>query len=92
MPDFGKVAEAFGLKFFRISKNSEVDKVINKVYNTEGPLICEVILDEKQGFEPKLASKKLEDGSMYSPPLEDMFPFLDRAELEENMRISKEKE
>jgi len=32
------------------------------------------VLDETQGFEPRMSSRKLEDGSIISPPLEDMFP------------------
>ena len=39
-------------------------------------------------FAPKLSARKLADGSMVSPSLEDMYPFLDRRELAENMRIS----
>jgi acetolactate synthase-1/2/3 large subunit len=31
-----------------------------------------------------MSSRKLPDGSIVTPPLEDMFPFLDRAELERN--------
>ena len=44
-----------------------------------------MLLDPEQAFEPKLSSRKLEDGTMISPSLEDMYPFLDRKEFEENM-------
>jgi len=36
---------------------------------------------------PKLASEVKPDGTMVSKPLEDMFPFLDRAEFMENMVV-----
>ena len=52
---------------------------------SEGPYLCDVVLDETQGFEPRMSSRKLADGSIVSPPLEDMFPFLDRDELTANM-------
>lgn len=42
-------------------------------------------MDVEQIFEPKSATKKLPDGSLYSPPLEDMAPFLPRDELESNL-------
>ena len=45
------------------------------------------MLDPAQRFEPRLASRRLPDGRMESPPLEDMFPFLDREELAENLLI-----
>ncbi len=45
------------------------------------PCFCEVFVDRAQGFSPKLASRRLEDGTMVSPSLEDMAPFLPRDEL-----------
>ena len=41
----------------------------------------------EQEFEPKSATKRLEDGTLYSPPLEDLYPFLPREELKGNMYI-----
>ncbi len=42
------------------------------------------MLDPAQQFTPKLASRALPDGTMVSPALDDMAPFLDAAELAEN--------
>ena len=52
-----------------------------------GPILCEVMLDRAQGFEPKLSSKKLPDGKMVTAPLEDMAPFLPRDEFKSNLLI-----
>ena len=52
-----------------------------------GFCMLEVCCDTKQFFEPKSATKRLEDGSLYSPPLEDLAPFLDREELRSNMYL-----
>ena len=54
----------------------------------EGPVFCEVIVDPKQNFEPKLSSKVLPDGKIVSPEIDDMFPFLPKAEYEQNKNIS----
>jgi acetolactate synthase-1/2/3 large subunit len=43
------------------------------------------MLDASQGFEPRMSSKRLEDGTIFTPPLEDMFPFLERDELARNI-------
>ena len=43
---------------------------------TKGPVIHEIKLNLEQVFEPKLSSKKLEDGTMITSELEDMAPFL----------------
>ena len=40
----------------------------------------EVKVDPSQNFEPKLSSKVLSDGTIVSPELDDMYPFLDREE------------
>ena len=58
---------------------------IKEVLKYNGPILCEVIVEKEYAFLPKLSAKKLPDGTMVSPTLEDMFPFLDRKEFEENM-------
>jgi acetolactate synthase-1/2/3 large subunit len=50
-----------------------------------GPTLIEVMLDPAQGFEPRVRSKPLPDGTIVSPPLQDMYPFLSAEELEENI-------
>jgi acetolactate synthase-1/2/3 large subunit len=84
-PDFGKVAAAFGLPFARCSSHAELDDSIRRTLDSEGPAVCEIMLDLSQSFAPKLSSRKLDDGRMVTAPLEDMAPFLSREELAENM-------
>ena len=84
-PSFGKIADAFGIPYYRIDSNENLD-LLNDILNKDGYLICEVFIDKGQFFEPKSATRKMPDGSLYSPPLEDMAPFLPREELESNMR------
>ncbi len=43
------------------------------------------MLDPKQAFEPRIKSRVMPDGTIVSPALEDMFPFLDPEELARNM-------
>ena len=79
-PDFGKLADAFGLKYFRLDSERNCGEVLEKVLDCEGPCICEAVVDSKQNFEPKSASKVLPDGKITSPSLDDMAPFLPREE------------
>lgn len=85
VPRFSEVAKAFGLKTYMITNPKTMQQDIEKVLNTEGAVVCEVITEKEYNFAPKLSAKKLEDGTMISPSLEDMFPFLDREEFEENI-------
>jgi acetolactate synthase I/II/III large subunit len=86
-PDFGKVSAAFDIPYFKCIENNEKDMKINiqKTLQEEGPVILEVILDEDQPFAPKLSSKQMPDGTITSPELEDMAPFLSRDEMKDNM-------
>ncbi len=86
-PNMEKIAYAYGFKYNQCSDINKLKDIINNTLNTSEPVICEVFVDTAQSFEPKSASKKLPNGKMVSAPLEDMKPFLDRKELEENMYI-----
>ncbi|WP_292473069.1 thiamine pyrophosphate-binding protein [Methanosphaera sp.] len=86
-PNMEKIAYAYGFKYNQCSDINKLKDTINNTLNTREPVICEVFVDTAQSFEPKSASKKLPNGKMVSAPLEDMKPFLDRKELEENMYI-----
>ncbi len=82
VPDFIKVAKAFGLPTLRITTNKDLAKGIQHVLETDGPVLCELVCTPDYTFAPKLSARKLSDGTMISPTLEDMYPFLDRAEFE----------
>lgn len=58
----------------------ECETLIREIIKSEGPFLCEVVVDTKQNFEPKLSSKVMPDGTMVSPPLDDMYPFLPKEE------------
>lgn len=86
-PEFGKIAKAFGYKYLSAKSNSEMKKVVDEALGLEGPVFVEIFTDTKQVWEPKSSAKRLEDGTLVSPPLEDLAPFLDREELKKNMFI-----
>jgi acetolactate synthase-1/2/3 large subunit len=85
-PDYVKVGSAYGIPSVRIDREDFMPQVLAALADP-GPVLCDVILDPDQGFEPKLQSRQLSDGRMVSPALEDMYPFLDRAELLDNLKI-----
>lgn len=86
-PDLGKLIPAYGFPYYAIHETEKLLDTIEEVLKCEGAAVCEVFVTKYQKTEPKTASKKLPDGRMYSAPLEDMYPFLPREELEENMYI-----
>ncbi|MCQ2533849.1 MAG: thiamine pyrophosphate-binding protein [Clostridia bacterium] len=82
-PDLCKLSDAYGMRYVRIDDSSDIEAKVKKVLSGNDPVLCEVVVDEKQNFEPKLSSKRLPDGTMVSPPIDDMFPFLDREVFDE---------
>lgn len=85
-PELSRIAAAYGIAHHRAA-GPDFETSIRAALATEGAALCELILDPAQGFEPKLGSRALPDGTMISPPLEDLSPFLSRDELAANMLI-----
>ncbi|HEY0623586.1 thiamine pyrophosphate-binding protein [Sphingomonas sp.] len=86
-PDFGKVATAFGFAYFRAESHNDLPGTIAAALAADGPVLCELVIDEHVGFAPKLGAKAHPDGRITSPALEDLSPFLPRDVLAANMRI-----
>ena len=85
LPDFVALASAFGLPARRVVSAEEwLSPETDVLLNAPGPALIEVVVDPAQAFSPKLASRKLPDGSMSTPALDDMSPFLERDELAAN--------
>ena len=77
-PDFSKVAKSYGMKSVKIDINSDISGEVKKVLEYEGPILCEVMIDNEQKLNPKLE---------FGNPLEDMSPYMSDEELSENMLI-----
>ncbi len=86
-PNFERLSAGFDIPYFKTDSHNTMAEAIQKTMQTEGPVICEVVIDEHQSFAPKLGAKQHPDGRITSPPLEDLSPFLSREELQDNMII-----
>ena len=84
-PDMEKLAWAYGYPYVKACHNSQLGEAIVRTLSMEGPAICEVFVSTDQNFEPKSSAKRLPDGTMVSPPLEDLSPFLPEEEMDRNM-------
>jgi len=59
--------------------------LLDEILADDDLFICELMIDPKQEMKPRLTSKQLDDGSIVSASLEDMYPFLSKEELMSNM-------
>lgn len=86
-PDFSALAKAWGIPAYQIRTWDDVDTMIPEIQQAKGPLICEVFMDPLQLFLPKLSLAARPDGTIVSPPLEDLSPLVPRDELRANMIV-----
>ena len=80
-PSLQTLADAYGYPYVAIHSNRELSKGIEETFSKEGPVLCEVFVSLTQQFLPKSAAKRDEEGNLFSPPLEDMAPFLPEEEM-----------
>ena len=92
IPDYRKVARAYGLKTAVIEDQSDLHAAVGKVLRSRGPVVCDVHIIPDEIRAPRVTSVQRADGSFLSKPLEDLWPFLDREEFAQNMIVEPVKE
>jgi len=84
IPDFEKICKAFGINTSIIKSEADFSsKEILSLLVNKKPQAFVVYLDDKQGFEPKLASRMNSKGQMESPKLYDMYPFYSKESIDQ---------
>ena len=76
LPDYMKIAEAFGYEKFQIKNWDEFNFYFRRFMDFDGPSICEIFMPPEQEFLPKVKGVLKTDGSIFAPPLEEMSPVL----------------
>ena len=77
LPDTVRVAEAYGLRTFRISDNRQLEEQIERILNAEGPILCELLISPDETVSPRTKTIVHEDGTLESYPLERMWPIVE---------------
>lgn len=83
MPDFEKLAYAYGYQYVKAENHAQVDGALDYLLQDDNPAICEVYQDMAQAIEPCVASRKAEDGTLVSTGIDDLAPFLSLEEYNE---------
>ena len=78
-PNFIKLAQAYGVKTVTIGNHAEMNAKIDEVLQYNGPVVCDVDMDEYHTYEPRIFGWKT--------PIEDMYPYLSREEFRDNMVV-----
>jgi acetolactate synthase-1/2/3 large subunit len=80
-PAFRDIAKVFGFKHVKISSSGDLELIDEALVSPSAELI-EVIMDPEQKYFPRLATNKLSDGTLVSPPIEDLDPKIEIELLE----------
>jgi acetolactate synthase-1/2/3 large subunit len=83
MPNLKKISEAYGIPYYSIDRNEDIDTTISEVMKEAGAVICEftgsILYDEI----PKCISSLDANGNRVSAALENPFPLLSAEEMNE---------
>ena len=88
LPDFLKVARAYGMKAEQIKQPKGLAKKIRKVLQSSGPGLCEIMVSPDQSVSPRQGFDRTAEGTFKPRPLEDMYRFLEREEFKQAMTIA----
>ena len=85
IPELGRIAEAYGLKFVHLEDPAEMEETIQSVLDSEGPVICEVKVQTGLDIQPRIRSIANPDGTFRMPAYSNLYPYLDEEVLKEEL-------
>jgi len=68
-PDFGKLADAYGVKFFRCSRTEDLAETIAQARAHRGPTLCEFVVEMEENVFPMVAAGASNDNLVMDPAL-----------------------
>lgn len=90
LPEYSRIMKAFGFNYrsyYRYFSEESKTDTIKRFLESEGPACLEVFMATEQDFSPKVKGVKLEDGTIFAPPIEEMSPLLPLKTIEDNMIV-----
>lgn len=75
-PSFEQLAQLFKFEYYRATSLNIGNDLFSKMLESDNPVLFEIIMDPEQKYLPRLSTSKLGDGTLVSPPLEDLDPMI----------------
>ena len=75
-PLFSDLAKTFGFQYCLIDNSNSFESVLRPALESPEPVLIEIKMSPDQRYLPRLATSKLADGTLVSPPLEDLDPMI----------------
>jgi len=74
LPKLQLIAHAYDIDFVNLKFNENVRSVVENSFKSDKPVICRVEVSDKQVTKPRVKSRKNENGTMETAPMEEMWP------------------
>lgn len=84
-PSFEKIADTFSFTYICCHSNEEVEEKLEQFMQSDKRVLLEVFQAFDDPVTPKVMSRLDENGNMLTPALHDMYPFLEKSELDNIM-------
>jgi acetolactate synthase-1/2/3 large subunit len=78
-PDFGKLADAYGLQFFRCSREEDLMETLKGATEHQGPVLCEFVVEMEENVFPMVPAGTNNSGIIMDPALDAPHPFAEPA-------------
>lgn len=89
LPELSQLASSYGVDYTRIESHKDLDVRLLEVLGHEGPVICEVLVRADEPRVPRVMTRMDDNGKPVTGSLEDLYPFLPREELAEQILVPK---
>lgn len=73
-PDFGKLAEAYGVKFFRCERTEDLDATLEGARAHNGPVLCEFVVEMEENVYPMVPAGGSNSAVIMDPALTHVEP------------------
>jgi acetolactate synthase-1/2/3 large subunit len=68
-PDYGKLAEAYGVAFFRCTRREDLQATLDAARAHRGPTLCEFVVEMEENVFPMVAAGATNDNLVHDPAL-----------------------
>ena len=75
-PLFSDLAKTFGFEYCLVDSTNSFESVLRPALESPEAFLIEIKMSPDQRYLPRLATSKLADGTLVSPPLEDLDPMI----------------
>lgn len=66
-PDYAKLAEAYGVGFFRCTRREDLAETLRQAREYPGPVLCEFVVEMEENVYPMVAAGMSNDNIVYDP-------------------------